>query len=247
MWSRLNGVDFMNSAFQFAALTVVCLFPVLIVADAVAGRNARHTIIIRLGLNPQAGKAVDGLISSGHGAVASLTVTGVAFLFFSAIAIASTLQAWYEKIYDQPSFHNWRKQLVNRLGWLVGLILYVWLQVLIGSQVGPTGGHVLIFACEFAVATLFWWWSAHVLLYGRIGWRALFPTGLATGICLTGLGVFSSLLFSKSIISDANRYGPIGTLMGLLSYIIGFGVCLHLGAVIGRMWHERHVPLEEMT
>jgi len=25
----------------------------------------------------------------------------------------------------------------------------------------------------------------------------------------------------------------------LLSYLIGLGVCLHLGAVAGRMWNER--------
>jgi hypothetical protein len=26
----------------------------------------------------------------------------------------------------------------------------------------------------------------------------------------------------------------------LLSYLIGFGVCIHLGAVFGRMWNEHH-------
>jgi len=30
--------------------------------------------------------------------------------------------------------------------------------------------------------------------------------------------------------------------MILLSYLIGFGVCLHLGAVVGHVWNERHAP-----
>jgi hypothetical protein len=28
-------------------------------------------------------------------------------------------------------------------------------------------------------------------------------------------------------------------MMVLLSYLIGLGVCIHLGAVAGRMWNER--------
>lgn len=239
-WSRLNAVDFMNSAFVFAVLFVICLFPFLAVLAAVAGRDFRRTIITRMGLNAQAAKDVDGLISSGHQAVATLSVLGAVFLLLGAIGIAATLQAWYLKIYDQPVPHGAVKQFVYRLLWIAGFLVYLWLEVLVGQQVGPAGGHVLIFACEFAVAVLFWWWTVHFLLLGKVGWRALFPTAFATAFCLTGLGVFSLLLFSGSITSGEQSYGPIGVLMVGLSYLIGVGVCLHLGAVFGRMWNERH-------
>ena len=112
--------------------------------------------------------------------------------------------------------------------------------MLVGRQVGPAGGHVLIFVCEFAITVLFWWWTVHFLLLGRIRWRALFPTAVATGFCLTGLGVFSLLLFSGSVISGEKSYGPIGVVLVLLYYLIGAGVCLLLGAVFGRMWNEHH-------
>jgi membrane protein len=61
-------------------------------------------------------------------------------------------------------------------------------------------------------------------------------------VCVTGLGVFSSLLFSGfsgQIVSSENDYRPIGVVMILLSYLVGLGVCFHLGAVIGRAWNER--------
>jgi membrane protein len=74
---------------------------------------------------------------------------------------------------------------------------------------------------------------------GRITWRALFPVGIVTAVCVTGLGVFSALLFSGQIVSGAADYGPIGVVTVLLSYLIGLAVCLHLGAVAGRMWNER--------
>jgi membrane protein len=188
-WSRLNAVDFMNSAFVLAVFFMISLFPFLAVLDAAVGGDIRRTIITRMGLNGQAAKDVDGLISSGHQALATLSVLGAVFLLLGAIGIAATLQAWYLRVYDQPAPHGAVKQFVYRLLWVAGLLVYISLEVLVGRQVGPTGGHVLIFVCEFAIAVLFWWWTVHFLLLGKIGWRALFPTALATGFCLTGLGV----------------------------------------------------------
>jgi membrane protein len=79
----------------------------------------------------------------------------------------------------------------------------------------------------------------HVLLLGRIAWGPLFAGAVATAVSVTGLGVFSALVFSGQIVSSAADYGPIGVMMVLLSYLIGLGVCIHLGAVAGRLWNER--------
>jgi len=200
-----------------------------------------------MGLNSQAAKDVYGLIGNGRGALATLTVIGAAFLILCAIGIASTLQSWYEKVFDVPSPDGWKKPLVYRALWFIAFMLYILVQTQVGQHTGPAGGRVLTFLTEFAVATLFWWWTLRVLLLGRMGWRELFPAGLVTAICLTGLGVFSALLFSNSIISSEKSYGPIGVMTVLLSFCIGFGVCLHIGAVVGRMWNERHSTVKEMT
>jgi membrane protein len=119
--------------------------------------------------------------------------------------------------------------------------------VQIGRQVGPAGHHVLIFAALFVIDVLFWWWTVHVLLLGRLSWRAAFPAGLATGFCYAGLGVFSALFFSKSIVSDEKSYGPVGVVMVLVTYFIAIGVVVHLGAVLGRMWNERHTATDQTT
>jgi len=241
-WSRLNAIDFMNSALMFAGLFLLCFFPFLAVVDAATGRNTQRTITDRMGLNTQAAHDVDAVISAGHQTVSTLSVLSAIVLVLFAIGIPGTLQAWYQKVYDQPPLHGGLRQLARKLVWVAGFLAYLWLEALVGQQTGPVGGHVLIFVCEFAVSVLFWWWTVHFLLFGRIGWRALFPTALATGFCLTGLAVFSLLLFSGSIISGENSYGPIGVVMVMLYYLIGAGVCLLLGAVFGQMWSERHEP-----
>jgi membrane protein len=238
-WSRLNAVDFMNSSMQFAALGVLCLFPFLILISAGTGHDLRQTVIARMGLDHHAASDVDTLISPGNHAVTSLSIFGGALILLGAIGIASTLQVWYERVYDQPPAKRWWRQLANRLLWLGGFVFYLASQEFIARELHDVGRRVPIYIVTFVIAIIFYWWSLHVLLMGRVGWMQLFPGGLATAVCVTGLSVFSALLFSGQIVSSDNDYGPIGVMMILLSWLIGVAVCFHLGAVAGRAWNER--------
>jgi membrane protein len=113
----------------------------------------------------------------------------------------------------------------------------------IAIQLSDTDARVPVYATLFVVAVGFYWWTIHILLLGRVPWGRVFPAAVATAVCITGLNIVSSLLFSGQIVSSERDYGPIGVVTVLLSYFIGFGVCLHLGAVLGRMWNERRTPL----
>ena len=239
-WTRLSAADFINSSLMLAALLLMCFLPFLIVLSAAAGRDVRQSIIIRMGLNHQAAAAVDGLISSGETAVTTLSVFGLAWLVFGSFGISATLQSWYHKVYDEPPSQRAAKQLTAQAFWLVAFLAYLTVQVLIGRQVGSFGAHVLIFVAQFGCAVVFWTFSPYLLLLGRIAWRAALPGGIATGLCLTGLSVFSALVLSSSVVSGNENYGPVGVVTALLSYLIGFGVCIHLGAVFGRIWNEHH-------
>jgi membrane protein len=239
-WSRLNAVDFMNSSMQFAVLAMLCLFPFVFFVSAESGGDARHALIARLGLDQKAARDVNQLMSSGSHAVTDLSIVGLALVLLGAISIASTLQLWYQRVYEQPPAPNWARQLANRLLWLGGLIVYLTVQDFSWTQLKHLGGaRVTTYIATFILALAFYWWTPHVLLMGRITWRELFAAAIATAVCVTGLGVFSALLFSGQVVSGAADYGPIGVVTVLVSYLIGLAVCLHLGAVAGRMWNER--------
>jgi membrane protein len=242
VWDRLNAVDFMNSSLQFAALGVLCLFPFLIIVSAGTGHDLRKTVITRMGLDQHAANDVDTLISPGNHAVTSLSVLGGLLIVLGAIGIASTLQTWYERVYDQPPPKRWWRQLADRSLWLAGFIFYLASQEFIAVQLGDVGRRIPVYVVTFVIAVVFYTWTLHVLLLGRLRWAEVFPGGFATAVCVTGLGAFSSWLFSGQIVSSAHDYGPIGVMMILLSWLIGVGVCFHLGAVAGKAWNERGAP-----
>ena len=140
LWTRLNAADFINSAFQFATYALLCIFPFMIVVTAAAGGSFRKVLIARLGLNPQAATDVDRLIASGSQALASLTVLGIAFLTLFAIGIATNLQTWYQKVYDQPPPPgDWMRPLLSRLVWVAGLLASLWLHVEPAGRSAPPG------------------------------------------------------------------------------------------------------------
>jgi membrane protein len=236
-WSRLAAVDFMNSSLAFAALAVVCAFPFLAVVSAAAGAGGvRQAIITRMGLNAHASRDVEALIVSGREA-STLTAFSAILLLVGAIGMASTLQAWYQKIYDQPPSKGVLKHLGYQLLGVVAFSAYISGTVFILHGVRHAG-HLVVFALTFVFSVLFWWCTAYFLLYRRLSWRQVLPAGVATGVFITGLGVFSALFFSDQITEGEASYGPAGVVLGITSYVIGFGVCLHLGAVFGRMWND---------
>jgi len=68
-----------------------------------------------------------------------------------------------------------------------------------------------------------------MLLYRRVPLRRMLPAGVATGSCITALGVVSSFFFSGLVTSGQKSYGPTGVVIALITFLVGFGVCLHAG------------------
>ena len=239
-WSRLNAVDFMTSATQFSALAILCLIPVLLIVATATGHDIRQTLSSRMGLNPQAAEDLNRLISSGHHAVIGLNLIGIAFLVFGGVGVASTLESWYERVYGVPPLRSPMKQFLIHLVWISAFVVYYASQEFVVREIGGADAQVPVFVVGFFVALVFWSCTIFALLRGRIALRAVIPGGLATAVCVTGLSVFAYLFFSSYLISNYSDYGALGVVTVVLSYFIGLGVCIHLGAVFGSMWNERH-------
>src|SRR5262249_6983902 len=120
-WAHLSTVDFMNSSFAFAALSVLSAFPFLAVSSTVIGGDIREAIVARMGLNDQAKHAIDGLIATGNQAVATLTWFSGVVVVLGGIGMASTLSAWYHRIYERTPPKGF---LVHIVYWTAGVAVY---------------------------------------------------------------------------------------------------------------------------
>jgi len=237
-WKHLSTADFMNSSFAFAALAVLSAFPFLAVTSSALGGDIRTAIVARMGLNAQATHDIDGLIATGNQAIATLTWFSAIILLLGGIGMASTLSAWYHRIYERTPPKGLVRHLLIQTAGVCAFALYISFQVWLFDLARPVGGRGLVLLLTFVTATLFWWWSAYMLLYGQVPLRRMFSAGVATGACLTGLGIVSAFFFSDQVTSGQKSYGPAGVVIALITFLVGFGVCLHAGAVFGRMWND---------
>ena len=250
LWRRLDSMDFINRGMLFAATLLLCLFPFLIVLSALAGRPVVNTLARYTGLNGQAAADAGHLFaSSAATANAVVGTTSMVFFVLGGIAAAAALQEIYEQVFELP--HRGMADVPHRLAWLAVLIGTSLLTGWTGPWLHHAGGAALLAVAGLVWSTGFWWLTMRILLAGRISWRNLFPAACATGVLYVAMETVFSLFFSGMVISNDNKYGPIGFIFALLSYLTAIGVVVILGAVAGLAWYERssgksetgHLPL----
>jgi membrane protein len=238
LWRRLDAMDFINRGMQFAGTLLLCFFPFLIVVSALAGRSMVNALARHTGLNSRAAAEAGHLFaSSGATAGAVVGTTSMVFFVLGGIAAATALQDIYERAFDLP--HRGVKDILYLLAWLAVLIGTLLLTGWAAPVLRRAGGPVLVVVAGLVCSTGFWWLTMRTLLAGRISGRKLLPAACATGVLYVGMQLFFWLFFSGLVISDARKFGPIGIIFALLSYLIAIGVVVILGTAVGLAWQER--------
>jgi membrane protein len=235
-----TDIELMHRSFGFAALGVVTLVPLLIVIAAAApvgGRTFPQWIVAGLGLSGRSADAVNSLFGPSSSVLSTTTAFSLAVLAVFGLSFVTMVQTGLARVWELPAgrlISSWRR--------------VVWLAVLIGALlagadvVSVLHGSWALVALRWLVAglggTVFFWWSARFLLDGRVPWGALLPGALLTVAGLTGLRLFSALVFSPLIVSSAVTYGAIGSVLIVLSWLIGTGFVIFGAALLGRIAYE---------
>jgi membrane protein len=232
-------IELMHRALGFAALGFVTLVPLLIVIAAAApvdGHTFPTWIVAGLGLSGTAAKAVQHLFGPPGRVLSTTTALSLAVLAVFGLSFAAAVQTGMERVWELPAprwFSVWRR--VAWLGVLIGYLLVTadLVELLHGSWIQAA----VQLSATMVSTTVFFWWTARFLLAGRVGWRALFPGAILTVAGLIGLRFFSAVIFSPLIVSSALTYGAIGTVLIVVSWLIGIGFVIFGGAMVGRALH----------
>jgi membrane protein len=234
-WRRSRAIELGSRSLGFAALGLLTLVPLLIIvssADPERGRGFAQWLGEGLGVSTASRRQVEKLFTGPGQALRSTTVFGIAALAVFGLSFGAAVQTGYEKVWGLPPARWWARW--RHLVWIGVLTGYLFLSATTTLRPRPLAGGLV----TSLTAVLFLWWSQHLLLGGRIRWRALVPGAVATVIGLLGLRVFSSVVFSPLIASNAVTYGLVGTVLVIQSWLVGVGVVVFGGALVGRLLHE---------
>ncbi|MFJ2115848.1 YhjD/YihY/BrkB family envelope integrity protein [Streptomyces sp. NPDC087850] len=242
-WNRGREMELMHRSMSFAALGFLTLVPLLILvaaADPASGQGFARWLGQGLGVSASSQEEIQQLFSRPVQALQRTTAFGLAALAAFGLTFGGAVQTGYERVWELPTarWHTmWRHVL-----WLA--VLVVFLVLFVNTTVSSDSTlQALVTVGDVIGTLLFFWWSQHILLAGRVRWRALLPGSIAIALGLLGLRVFSRVVFSPLIASNAVTYGPFGTVLVLQSWLVGVGFVVYGGALVGRLFHEHRTHL----
>jgi membrane protein len=241
---RFVQADLANQALILAALALSLLVPVLVTLAALVPLGAAGSLPAvvgaRLGLGSEAVADLQRLFPSRDTVRGSSTVIGILFTLLSAYAWPTALQRGYEITWGVTS-RGWRG-LWRPLVWLtVFLAAGALLLALPRSGLGDPWRTALLLVLWTPIIFAWSWWTQHFLLRGAVPWRLLLPGAVAMTVGLIGMRAFAAVWLSTAISSNFQRYGPLGIVFMLLTWLIAVSMVVLGGPVLGAALHERRL------
>ncbi|MET8289012.1 YhjD/YihY/BrkB family envelope integrity protein [Streptomyces sp. NPDC048448] len=233
--SHLIAVNLLDSATRLAAQAFLTAVPLLFMVAAFAPQSVREQILASLedvlGINGVADQQLKKVFDADPGSLRQSTgvVSGLMVLI-SATACSRAMQRLCQRAWRKPSAGTriaaWRWP-VWIAAWLAMLILQGPLRD--GFGVGFWLGLPLLLVTEVGV----WWWTQHLLLAARVPWAPLLPGALLTGAAVTALTLTAKLYVPAALNRSLDKYGSLGAVFTLLSWLISLCVVVAVGITAG--------------
>jgi membrane protein len=234
---QLNALDFFEWTIVFGAELLWSALPFILLLSSLANERIDDDLSRHIGLDIQGAHIVSGLFRSSPSHAVVPVVTGLLFCFAGVIAVVSSLQTVYEKLFGQEH-RRWR-DFPRYVVWVATLLGLLVLEGSVSASernaIGAVGQAILTFAAAF----VFFAWTMHFLLAGRVPWHLLVRPAIVTGLLWLALAYFSSLYFSSVVIDDTKTYGTIGVVFTFLTWFVMIGAVIVLGAASGAVWQQR--------
>lgn len=239
---RARELDIVNHALILASLSLTLLVPALVTLAAFlpigSGSGLAAGAMRRLGITSQAAQDLRHLFPATHKVAGSTTVLSGLITLFFAIGWPAELGRGYQSIWSLPARglrDSWRT-----VAWLASFFVVLGLIASSGRLVSGLGGVVVTGLVAVPITFVWSWWGQHLLLGGRVGWRPLLPGAIATSLSLFGFSIGMHVYLPHAIVDNFDKYGPIGIVLALLSWIIGFSVVMLGGPLVGHtLWVRR--------
>ncbi|WP_052442640.1 YhjD/YihY/BrkB family envelope integrity protein [Streptacidiphilus neutrinimicus] len=237
VWRRGREVELLERSMAFGALFLVTLMPLLVIiaaASATRGAGLAQWITDAMGLTGQGAQAVRQLFTSSGRTLSTTTAGSVAAVTVFGVSLMAAVQGAFERIWDlaRGPWHSAARQAVA----LAGLVGYLLAAAWSGS---PGRGTALQPGLRIAVTVvggvLVFWWLQWLLLASRVEWRLLLAGAVATVLAQVGLWFFSTWVLAPLLVANAVSYGTIGTVLVVVSWLVGVGYTIYAGALFGRV------------
>lgn len=234
--TRFQRVAGFDRAIALASTALTAMIPLAVVIGGFLsssdGTAAANAIISRYGLTGGGADAVRTVLAPADGTSTGVSIFGLFLVVIAVLSFSRGAQRLFEQTWELKPLSV--RNTVNDLIWIAGLIGYVAFSWWIRSLVDD--GHVEV-AANLALlppSVVFLAWSGRILSARRIEWRTLAPFGIVGAVLLAIYSIGASVYVPHMFSVYASRYGPIGAVLAMISWLFAEFLVLVASAVIGR-------------
>lgn len=247
--SRIRELDLDTHALALCAQQLLCTAPLVVAMSAVlqrtTGRNVSHVISRFFALHGDSERDIAALFSHTSNAISTFAlVVGLITAAVFTTSVAAVQQRGFELIWTLPRVAGMRSY-ARQLAWAPALAVFIAV-VLFAGRLGRRLDHAVIGVGPWAVTLLqgvvtflFYWWTQHWLLRGRVECRALLPGALAVGVLTTAMVRISTLIMHSQISWQVHAYGLVGAVFVLSVWLMVLSAVILGGILIGAVVVER--------
>ncbi|HXR68110.1 MAG TPA: YhjD/YihY/BrkB family envelope integrity protein [Dermatophilaceae bacterium] len=246
VWERMLEIEFVDRSVALAGKAFVSFFPLVIVVAAFMPPRIRSSIFAnltnQLGVRGDALTTVREAFASSDDVRRATGVLGLVLTFFFASSFTTALQRVY--------LRSWRRTPSRKVGaftrglaWLPAVLLYM---ALLGGGRGLSGdgtGFGLFLILSLTATCALWWCTAWFMLEGQVRWRVLIPSGLITGLAMSGYTIAAKIWMPEVISHNETQFGFFGVALALVTWLSGAAVCILVGACAGPVLAEDNGPV----
>jgi membrane protein len=246
VWERMLEIEFVDRSVALAGKAFVSFFPLVIVVAAFMPPRIRSSIFAtltnQLGIRGDALTTVREAFASSDDVRRATGILGLVLTFFFASSFTTALQRVY--------LRSWRRVPGRKVGaftrglaWLPAVLLYM---ALLGGGRGLSGegtGFGLFLILSLTATCTLWWCTAWFMLEGQVRWRVLIPTGLITGLAMSGYTIAAKIWMPEVISHNETQFGFFGVALALVTWLSGAAVCILVGACAGPVLAEDNGPV----
>jgi membrane protein len=234
-------IEFVDRSVALAGKAFVSFFPLVIVVAAFVPDRIRSSIITtvtsRLGIQGDALRTVREAFVSADDVRKATGVLGLVLAIFFATSFTTALQRVYLRAWRRPPAGGagayWRGA-----AWLLVILAYAALLGALRAVLGDGIGLGLFAIVSLAVTSGLWWFTAWFLLLTEVRVRVLLPTGVITGIALTGFAASATIWMPNVVTSNQAQFGFFGIALALVTWFSGASICVLIGACAGPVFAE---------
>ena len=241
IWERMLEIEFVDRSVALAGKAFVSFFPLVIVISAFVPERLHESIVTgvtaRFGLEGPTLRMARGAFASSDDVKQATGVLGLLLAIFFANSFTTALQRVYLRAWRRPPSRRtgtyWRGAT-----WLVLMVGSIALLGALRSASGDGLGIGLFAVVAVVLASGLWWFTAWFLLHGEVNPRVLIPTGLITGIAMTGFAASAPIWMPDVVTQNHAQFGFFGVALSLVSWFSGASICIIVGACAGPVFAE---------